>query len=106
MISTRYAVTSSLHPLRHYGDERALRRVLVELADELVAPGGEGADADDDLALARHHLLDLEALALELLRRRILVVNDDRQALARRHRQLARLELIVANGQLEARLVG
>ena len=39
------------------------------LAEEAIGAGGERPDMDGDLLAARYHLLDVEVLALEFLRR-------------------------------------
>src|SRR5689334_4992939 len=82
-------------------DDHALRRLLVELADELVFARLERPDDEGRRRLARDHLLAVELLALEFLRRRILVLDDELHLLARRHLDLVRREHVVLDDQLE-----
>ena len=61
------AIMKAVPPLLR--DQLSLRRLLVEVAEELVGAGVEGADDDQDLLARRHHFLAVELGALELLRR-------------------------------------
>src|SRR6516162_11676469 len=84
-----------------FRDHDAFGGVGVELADELVAAGGERPDAHQAFGLAGNDLLDLERGTLEFLGRRILVGDVNRHALARRHAQFLRLELVIADDEVE-----
>src|SRR6516164_2252379 len=84
-----------------FRDYDAFGGVRVEVADELVAAGGERSDAHQAFGLAGNDFLDFERRALEFLRGRILVGDIDRHALARRHTKFLWLELVIADDEVE-----
>src|SRR5215467_1223240 len=84
-----------------FRDHDAFGGVGIELADELVAARGERSDAHQAFGLAGNDLLDLERGALEFLGGRILVGDIDGHALARRHTKFLRLELVIADDEVE-----
>src|SRR6266496_5269238 len=84
---------------RLFRDQRALRRFLVEIAEEWITARLERADEDRDLPLRRHDLFAVELVAFEFLGRRILVLDDELDLLSRRHRQLRGDELVLAEDQ-------
>src|SRR6185312_6421038 len=92
---------SGYSEFRLFRDDHALRGVFVILADERVLAGLERADAHDALAVADDDLLDLERVALEFLRRRVIVDDGDGMALAGRDLELGRGELVVLDRQRE-----
>src|SRR4051812_28009123 len=77
-----------------FRDHRALRGLLVELTVERVAAGLERADEDRRLLPAGDHFLALEAVALELFRRAVLVVDDELDLLARLDLHFGGFELV------------
>src|SRR5262249_16818859 len=89
-----------------FRDHDAFGGVRMELADELVAAGRERPDPHQALGLAGDDLLDLERGRVELLGRCILVGHVDRYPLARGHADLLRLELVVADDQVELLCAG
>src|SRR4051794_2605067 len=93
MTSRRTMMKAPINPLLR--DHLASSTILVELPDEIVGSGHQRPEADDNLAAGRDHLLDPKGLRFELLRRGILVVDGEDDALARRHAQLQRRELVV-----------
>src|SRR5215813_11716452 len=84
-----------------FRDHDAFGGVGVEIADEFVAAGGERPDAHQAFGLAGNDLLDLERGTLEFLRGWVLVGDIDRYALARRHADFLRLELVIADDEVE-----
>src|SRR5262245_14871217 len=87
-------------------DDGALGAVLVELADELVAARVERPDRDGGGSAAGDHLLDVERVALEFLRRRIAVGDDQLDLLAGRHRNLRRVEAVILDRQRDLVISG
>src|SRR5499427_1850651 len=84
-----------------FRDHDAFGGVGVEFTDELVAAGGERSDAHQAFGLAGNDLLDFEGGAFEFFGGRILVGDRDRHALARRHAKFLRLELVIADDEVE-----
>src|SRR4029450_10984182 len=99
-ITSRKTMTSAPNMLL-FRDYDAFGGVRVEVADELVATGGERPDAHQTFGLAGNDLLDLERRALEFLGGWVLVGDVDRYALAGRHADFLRLELVIADGDIE-----
>src|SRR5689334_5200679 len=93
--------TMSAVPNILFGDDRAPGALLVVLADELVFAGLERAHVDGRLPLARDHLLDLERLALELLGRRVLVLDEQLHFLSRGNLDAIGRELVSLDRELE-----
>ena len=87
-------------------DHRALRGRRVELAHERIASRGERADVDRRLRLARNHLFAIERMAVELLGRRVLVVDDEPDLHVRRNADFGRHEFVIVERQRELGLVG
>src|SRR2546428_13951960 len=77
----------------------AARRLLVEVVEEGIGAGLEGANADVDGLPGRHDLLDAEILALEFCRLRALVRDDQDERSVRLDLHLGRLELILVDGE-------
>src|SRR5262249_47563043 len=99
-ITSRKTMTSAPNMLL-FRDHDAFGGVRVEVADELVAAGGERSDAHQAFGLGGNDLLDLERGTLEFLRGWILVGGVDRYALASRHPDLLLLELVIADDEVE-----
>src|SRR5262249_31602431 len=84
-----------------FRDHDAFGGVGVEIAGDFAVAGSERPAAHQALGLAGDDLLDLELGALEFLGGRILVGDIDRHALARRHAKFLRLELVIADDEVE-----
>ena len=89
--------------MRHH---RAWRRGCIELAHERIAAGGQRPDVDRGPGLARDHLLAVQRVAVELLGRRVLVVDDEPYLHVGGDAQFARHEPMFTKGQRELRFVG
>src|SRR5665213_2983650 len=87
-------------------DDHAVRGLLVVLADELVLAGLERPDVDGRLAVAGNHLLDLERLALELLGRGVLVLDEEFHLLAGGNLDAVGGDLVAFEGHVEFALGG
>src|SRR3989442_4774091 len=99
------SVTTKVAPMRLLGDDPALGRLLVVLAHEREGAGLEGAHADLHGLAGRHHLLDPEILALELLGGLVLVGDHEHERLAGLDRDLLRPEAGVLDRDREPREV-
>src|SRR5271165_5809003 len=75
------------------------RGLRVEIAEELVFPGLQRADVHRDLLSTGDHLFAPELSALELLRRRIVVLDSQGDFLAGRDFDFSRLKLVVFDDQ-------
>src|SRR5437867_166709 len=94
------SVTTNVAPMgRELLGNDAAARLLVEVVEERVGAGLEGADPDVDRLAGRHDLLDAEILALELGGLRPLVRDDEHERGVRLDLHLARLELALVEGQ-------
>src|SRR2546426_8987436 len=94
------SVTTNVPPMdpRLLRDDAA-RRLLVEVVEEGIGAGLEGANADVDGFPGRHDLLDAEILALEFGRLRALVRDDQDERSVRLDLHLVWLELILVDGE-------
>src|SRR5437870_10960591 len=79
--------------------------LLVEVVEELVAPGREPRNVDRDRPPGRHHALAVQLEALELDRDRGLVRDLEAQALARRRLDLGGREAVLGNRQRDRPLL-
>src|SRR5256712_4754866 len=80
--------------------------LLVEVVEELVAPGREPRNVDRDRPPGRHHALAVQLEALELDRDRGLVRDLEAQALARRRLDLGGREAVLGDRQRDGPLLG
>src|SRR6476646_156749 len=85
------------------GDDDALRGGRVELTDERIAARRKGPDENRGLGFPGNHFLAVERMAVELLGRGVLVVDDEPDLDVRRHADLRWRETVVANRQREFR---
>src|SRR6185436_15237600 len=86
-----------------FRDDLALGGRLVVLAEELVRSGLQGAHPNLQRLVAGHDLLDAKLLALELLRRGVLVRDDQHERLAGLYLDLLGRELVLLDGQGDLR---
>src|SRR5438270_315928 len=87
-------------------DDYAFRRFLIELADERVTPRRERPDEKWSFGLRRNDFLAIERVTVELLRCRILVIDDDFDFLVCRHPQFRRFEPVIADDERKFRVGG
>src|SRR5437899_9214326 len=94
------SVTTNVPPMdpRLLRDDAA-RRLLVEVVEEGIGAGLEGANPDVDGLPGRHDLLDAEILALEFRRLRALVRDHEDEGGIRFDLHLVGLELIFLDGE-------
>src|SRR6266852_2273785 len=91
-------VTPKVAPIGSLGDDPALGRRLVKIADERIASGLERAHPDLQRLAAGDDLLDPELLALELLGRDVLVGDHEHERYPRLHPDFVRLEPVLLDG--------
>src|SRR5262245_28154722 len=92
------SVTTNVAPIALLGDDPALGRGFVVLADEGIAARLEGPDPDLHRLAAGDDLLDPQLLALELLGRGVLVGDHEHEGRPRLHADLVRLETVLLDG--------
>src|SRR4029077_1093936 len=83
----------------HHKD--ALGRARVKIVKEFILAGLLRPDINNGLAIAGQDLLNPEAVALEFHRRRIEVLNTQRDRLACRRFQLCGIELVILHGEYQ-----
>src|SRR5262245_63234080 len=100
-ITSRKTMTSAPNMLL-FRDHDAFGGVRVEVADELVAAGGERSDAHQAFGLGGNDLLDLERGTLEFLGGWVRAGDVDRYAFASRVGGVLGLELVIAGGAVDS----
>src|SRR5208283_3578324 len=91
---------------RLFHDQHALGGLRMIVTEEIIFARRKRGDAHRRLGLAGDDFLDPQRLALELLRRRIEILDRQRDRLAGRRMQLSGIEAMILDLEAEARLLG
>src|SRR5580704_5849035 len=85
-------------------DNLAVRGAGIEVVKELIAAGPQRADEDGDGAAADHDLFSIEVRAFEFRRRRVEILDDQGDFLARGQIELKRREAVIVERERVGRV--